>query len=30
MSSDAQMEETTVPNCDIAKQIIEKATKIQD
>ncbi|MCP9754559.1 hypothetical protein EGI26_07500 [Lacihabitans sp. CCS-44] len=30
MSSDAQMEETTVPNCDIAKQIIEKATIIQD
>jgi hypothetical protein len=30
MSSDAQMEETTVPNCEIAKQFIEKATKIQD
>ncbi|MDP1816458.1 MAG: hypothetical protein Q8K92_18540 [Leadbetterella sp.] len=30
MSSEAQMEETTVPNCDVAKQIIEKATIIQD
>ena len=30
MSSDAQMEETTVPNCEIAKQMIEKATIIQD
>lgn len=30
MSSDAQMEETTVPNCDIAKQIIEKATIIKE
>ncbi|MCP9747793.1 hypothetical protein [Lacihabitans sp. CS3-21] len=30
MSSDAQMEETTVPNCDIAKQIIEKANIIKD
>ncbi len=29
MTSDAQMEETTVPNCDIAKQIIEKANKIE-
>ncbi|MCP9763477.1 hypothetical protein [Lacihabitans soyangensis] len=30
MSSDAQMEETTVPNCDIAKQMIEKANIIED
>jgi hypothetical protein len=30
MSSEAQMEETTVPNCDIAKQIIEKANIIKD
>ncbi len=30
MSSEAQMEETTVPNCDVAKQIIEKATIIRD
>ncbi|MCP9754558.1 hypothetical protein EGI26_05190 [Lacihabitans sp. CCS-44] len=30
MSSDAQMEETTVPSCDIAKQIIEKANIIKE
>ena len=30
MTSDAQMEETTVPNCEVAKQFIEKANKIQD
>ena len=30
MSTEAQMEETTVPNCDIAKQIIEKANIIKD
>jgi hypothetical protein len=30
MSSDVQMEETTVPNCDIAKQIIEKANIITE
>lgn len=30
MSSEAQMEETTVPNCDVAKQIIEKANIIKD
>ena len=30
ISSDAQMEETTVPSCDIAKQIIEKANIIKD
>lgn len=30
MSSDAQMEETTVPNCEIAKQFIEKANIIKE
>jgi hypothetical protein len=30
MSSDAQIEETTVPSCDIAKQIIERANIIKD
>ena len=30
LSSEAQMEETTVPNCDIAKQIIEKANIIKE
>ncbi len=30
MSSDAQMEETTVPNCEIAKQFIEKANVIKE
>ncbi|HLO42994.1 MAG TPA: hypothetical protein VK175_01600 [Leadbetterella sp.] len=30
MSSDAQMEETTVPNCEIARQIIEKANIIKE
>jgi len=30
MSSDAQMEETTVPNCEIAKGIIDKANIIKE
>jgi hypothetical protein len=30
MSSDAQMEETTVPNCEVAKQFIEKANAITE
>ncbi|MCF8326482.1 MAG: hypothetical protein K9I84_16105 [Leadbetterella sp.] len=30
VSSDAQIEETTVPSCDIAKQIIERANIIKD
>lgn len=30
MSSDAQMEETTVPNCEVAKQFIDKANAIKE
>lgn len=30
MSSEAQMEETTAPNCEIAKQFIEKANVIKE
>jgi len=30
MSSDAQMEETTVPNREVAKQFIEKANAIKE